>query len=143
MVRRNLGWREAIARLASSTFSRWERGLFGAIGDCGARRGLLGAAAAIALCALAGCGARELAPSVPVRVEVPVAAPVYCSVPAMEKPALPLAALGNVSSPADTIRAYAESVAILKGAVVQRDLVLAGCAPPQAHGSEKGSGTGE
>ena len=64
------------------------------------------------------------------RSKVPVATPVYCQVAKLNQPALPIAALHPDSAPADTVRAYAATVAILKGAVRQRDLVIEGCAPP-------------
>lgn len=79
--------------------------------------------------AIAGCAAREAAPLVrPLMVRVPVLHETPCPVPSLADPALPLAALGPGSPPADTMRAYAASVALLKGAVRQRDAVLAGCA---------------
>ena len=66
----------------------------------------------------------------PIEVKVPVATPIYCPVAKLDKPALPIAELKADSTPADTVRAYAATVAILKGAVEQRDSVLAGCAAP-------------
>jgi hypothetical protein len=79
---------------------------------------------------IAGC-ASPLPPILtPVEVKVPVATPVYCNVGKLDKPALPLAALKADSAPADTIRAYAATVALLKGAVQERDSVIAGCAAP-------------
>ena len=68
----------------------------------------------------------------PVEVKVPVATPVYCSVAKLDKPALPLSALKADSAPADTMRAYAATVAVLKGAVRERDSMLAGCAAPES-----------
>jgi hypothetical protein len=71
-------------------------------------------------------------------VQVPVLHETPCPAPTLGDPALPLAGLRPESPPADTIRAYAAAVAILKGAVRERDAVLAGCvradrpAPAQA-----------
>jgi hypothetical protein len=78
-----------------------------------------------------GCAAIGPQPILtPIEVKVPVATPVYCQVAKLDKPELPLSALKADSAPDDTIRAYAATVAILKGAVQQRDLVLEGCAAP-------------
>ena len=41
-----------------------------------------------------------------------------------------MAELKRGTAPADTIRAYAATVVILKAAVRERDAVLAGCAKP-------------
>lgn len=82
---------------------------------------------------LVSCTATQPQPILtPVEVKVPVATPVYCSVAKLAKPALPLSALKADSAPADTIRAYAATVAVLKGAVRERDSVLAGCAAPDS-----------
>ncbi len=82
---------------------------------------------------ISGCATQAQPPILtPVEVQVPIATPVYCQVPPIAKPALPIASLEADSSPDDTIRAYAATVAILKGAVVERDLAIAGCAPPAA-----------
>jgi hypothetical protein len=82
---------------------------------------------------LGGCASVPPAPILtPVEVKVPVATPVYCQVAKLDKPALPIAALKSDSAPDDTIRAYAATVAILKGAVRQRDLAIEGCAPPES-----------
>jgi hypothetical protein len=82
----------------------------------------------------AGCAsAPPLGPIVaPVTVKVPVYEPVYCAIPALAKPALPISELHADSAPADTIRAYAATVVMLKGAVSERDAVIAGCRKPQA-----------
>ena len=64
----------------------------------------------------------------PLMVRVPVLHETPCSTPALADPALPVAGLTPASAPADTMRAYAAAVAILKGAVRERDAVLAGCA---------------
>ncbi len=96
------------------------------------------ALAALAAFALAGCAAaHQDSIATPVTVEIPVATPVYCSPPPMDKPALALAALSANSTPADTIRAYAATVAILKGAVTERDDVIAGCAKPAPRSAGK------
>ena len=79
---------------------------------------------------IAGCASMPPPILTPVEVKVPVATPVYCDVGKLDKPALPLSALKADSAPADTIRAYAATVAILKGAVQERDSVIAGCAAP-------------
>ena len=69
------------------------------------------------------------APTVrPLMVQVPVLHETPCPAPALADPALPIAGLVPASPPADTMRAYAAAVAILKGAVRERDAVLAGCA---------------
>jgi hypothetical protein len=78
--------------------------------------------------ALAGCAAGA-GPAPTVRpLMVPVLHETPCPVPALADPALPLKGLGPESPAADTMRAYAAAVAILKGAVRERDAVLAGCA---------------
>ena len=90
--------------------------------------------------ALAGCAAGTgPTPTVrPLMVQVPVLHETPCPAPTLADPALPLAGLRPESPPADTMRAYAAAVAILKGAVRERDAVLAGCvradrpAPAQA-----------
>jgi hypothetical protein len=80
---------------------------------------------------ICGCASAPPPPILtPIEVKVPVATPVYCQVAKLDKPALPIAALKSDSAPEDTIRAYAATVAILKGAVRQRDLALQGCAAP-------------
>jgi hypothetical protein len=65
-----------------------------------------------------------------VEVRVPVYEPVYCGSGTPARPALPIAGLNPNSRPAETIKAYAASVALLKGAVIQLDSLLAGCAGP-------------
>jgi hypothetical protein len=85
---------------------------------------------AIATMALAGCASAPEQVKVPVEVKIPVPQMVYCEAPKLEKPNLPIAALGADSAPADTIREYAATVAVLKGAVLERDQVIAGCAKP-------------
>jgi hypothetical protein len=76
----------------------------------------------------------------PFEVQVPVAIPVYCKPPVLARPGLPIAGLSSASSAAETIRSYAATVMILKGAVQERDAVIAGCAAPPA---EKVAATGE
>jgi len=68
----------------------------------------------------------------PVEVKTPVLEPVYCAAPALARPRLPIGQLRPASPAADTIRAYAATVAILKAAVRERDVILAGCAAPSA-----------
>jgi hypothetical protein len=89
------------------------------------------------LVSLAGCAAEQAPILTPIEVKVPVATPIYCQVGKLDKPALPIAALQANSTPPDTVRAYAATVAILEGAVRERDLVIAGCAAPA---SDQGSG---
>jgi hypothetical protein len=89
-------------------------------------------ASVICIGALWGCAAQPQPILTPVEVQVPIATPVYCEVSKLDKPALPIGALNAESPPADTIRAYAATVALLKGAVEERDLELAGCADPAA-----------
>jgi len=98
--------------------------------------------AALALLhALAGCATCPPPAPRPVRVEVPIMTPVYCPLPAMQRPTLPVADLSADSSPADTVRAYAESIVILKGAVAQRDELIDGCRRPVANPSASDSST--
>jgi hypothetical protein len=87
---------------------------------------------AVAMALLTGGCASTVSPPIlaPIEVKVPVATPVYCEVGKVDRPALPLAALKADSAPADTIRAYAATVVILKGAVLERDSVIAGCVAP-------------
>jgi hypothetical protein len=76
----------------------------------------------------------------PFEVRVPVATPVYCRPPVLARPGLPIAALRGESSAADTIRSYAATVVILKGAVRERDAVIAGCGAPPAEKPAGGAG---
>lgn len=76
-----------------------------------------------------GCAASMPPPEV-VTANVPVEVPVYCNVPQLARPQLPIGSLTDASSAADCVRAYAASVALLKAAVVERDSILAGCAAP-------------
>jgi len=85
----------------------------------------------VSIVALCGCSAEPPQPILtPIEVKVPVATPVYCQVAKPDQPALPLSELKADSAPDDTIRAYAATVAILKGAVRERDLAIEGCAAP-------------
>ncbi len=88
--------------------------------------GAIAMAAVMGTIAGGGCAAARPAPrAIMVRVPVPIEMP--CQVAAMPRPAMPIAELGADSAPADTVRAYAATVAILKGAVEQRDQALSGC----------------
>jgi len=99
---------------------------------------------------MGGCATAAQPILTPVEVKVPVAIPIYCQVAKLDKPALPIAALKADSAPADTIRGYAATVAILKGAVLQRDLALEGCVGPAggpspasaSEGAEAGAAAG-
>lgn len=81
---------------------------------------------------LAGCALVPPAAPIPapVTVKVPVYETVYCRPPKLQRPRLPIAELVADSSPADTVRAYAATVVLLKGAVKERDEVIAGCEKP-------------
>jgi hypothetical protein len=124
-----------IAPLASALTSiihAEEKKLFTPIPAAGRGRGLGRAhwlAALACAVAIAGCAANApAAPTVrPLMVQVPVLHETACPAPALANPVLPIAALKPGSPPADTMRAYAAAVAILKGAVRERDAVLAGC----------------
>src|SRR5438445_1352550 len=100
--------------------------------------GLLALAAAIAL---AACETQidDQVPPPPQQVEIPIAQPVYCDAPKMSRPGLPIGSLTESSSPAETIRAYAASIALLKGAVSQRDEIIAGCSRPEKDQARKGN----
>ncbi len=99
------------------------------------RRGLI---AVWIAAAIGGC-ARAAAPiAVPMKVSVPIPEPVYCAAAAPPRPALQIASLTPDSAPADTIRAYAASVVVLKAAVVERDQLLQACAAPPAQGKHPG-----
>jgi hypothetical protein len=79
---------------------------------------------------LAGCASAPpfLSPAQPVEVQIPLDRPVDCMSTPPARPALPISALGTGVSPADTIRSYAATVVILKGAVRDGDALIAGCA---------------
>jgi len=66
------------------------------------------------------------------QVKVPITVRVYCDMPATPLPAFPIAKLTPDTRPAETVRAYAESIATLKTAVRERDTALAACATPPA-----------
>jgi hypothetical protein len=88
--------------------------------------------AVMAVTVMWSCAVAPPSPPRPVMVNVPVPTPVYCDAPELQKPALALARLTSDSPPADTIRAYAASVELLKGAVIERDKIIDGCRrPPQ------------
>ena len=89
------------------------------------RRAALGALALLGACSVAPPNLPQ-----PVMVNVPVATPVYCDAPTLGKPALPLASLRGDSPPADTVRLYAATVEVLKGAVIERDRIIDGCRRP-------------
>jgi hypothetical protein len=111
--------------------------IFHRIGDQDEKAALLASlrhisAAVCAAMVIAGCAAAVPPPPVvrTVTVQVPVVRQVPCPAPTLGDPALPISRLKPNSPPSDTMRAYAASVAILKGAVRERDSVLAGCAHP-------------
>jgi hypothetical protein len=82
---------------------------------------------------LAGCAFSPpffSAPAVPVEVKEPVYEPVYCHPQEAAPPPLPIADLTPKSAPADTMRAYVETVILLKALVHDRDALIAGCAEP-------------
>jgi type IV pilus biogenesis protein CpaD/CtpE len=84
------------------------------------------------LALLIGCAVAPptLQTAPPVEVKLPMPELVYCLTPKLTRPVLPVATLALTSRPADTIRAYAASIVLLKGAVRQRDAVIAGCVRP-------------
>jgi hypothetical protein len=93
----------------------------------------LALALALGVAGVSGCATEgALPPPVPVTVDVPVPEPVYCAAQIPARPSLAISTLSESSSPADTIRAYAASVVILKGAVEELDKILAGCTRPGA-----------
>ncbi len=87
----------------------------------------------LVLAPLAGCALTpsKLPPARPVEVDVPVAVPIYCAAPPSQYPELPIGALRSTTPPADTIRAYAATVVVLKGLVRERDAIIAGCVAPK------------
>lgn len=90
---------------------------------------------------LAGCAFSPpfwAAPAVPLEVQVPVTEPVYCRAHAGAPPELPIASLTAASAPADTMRAYAATVILLKGLVRERDALIAGCAAPAGESDHPG-----
>jgi hypothetical protein len=93
------------------------------------------------LALVSGCAAAPPNPIVatPIEVKVPVLQPVYCPATWPQRPDLPIAKLHHGSAPADTIRAYAASVVLLKGAVEERELLLASCSAPAVSGALAGN----
>jgi hypothetical protein len=72
---------------------------------------------------LAGCAASPAVRTQVVRVPVPIVQP--CPAPSVPaRPALPIAALAATSSPAQVMRAYVVSVAMLEGYVEQLEALL-------------------
>lgn len=92
---------------------------------------------------LAGCALSPpfFAATTPLEVKVPVYEPVYCTPPAHANPALPIAGLTASAAPADTLRAYAATVVVLKATVRELDSLIAGCAGPADGAPADGSGT--
>jgi hypothetical protein len=93
---------------------------------------------------LAGCALSPpfFSPATPLEVKVPVYEPVYCTPPAVVNPDLPIASLSAASAPADTIRAYAATVVVLKGTVRELNTLIEGCEEPAgATGSAPADGT--
>jgi len=86
----------------------------------------------LSLVLLAGCALSPppFAPATPIEIKVPVFQPVYCTMPQLANPLLPISALTASSPPADTLRAYAASVVLLKGAVRDLDSIIEGCSEP-------------
>jgi hypothetical protein len=81
---------------------------------------------------LAGCAFSPpfFSPATPIEVKVPVYEPVYCTPPAVKNPALPISGLTAASAPADTIRAYAATLVMLKATVRELDALIEGCEEP-------------
>lgn len=75
-----------------------------------------------------------------VTVKVPMYQSVYCDPPALENPELPVGALRPGTPPAETMRAFAGSIVILKGAVHERDEIIKGCERPAPRSGEKSNG---
>jgi hypothetical protein len=94
----------------------------------------------LSLVLLSGCAFSPplFAPATPIEVQVPVYQPVYCTPPTLANPKLPVAALTAASPPADTIRAYAASVVLLKGAVRELNSIIQGCEEPAAASAPSG-----
>jgi hypothetical protein len=73
--------------------------------------------------ALAGCAASPAVHTQVVRVPVPIVQP--CPAPSVPaRPALPIAALAATSTPAQAMRAYVVSVAVLEGYAEQLEALL-------------------
>jgi hypothetical protein len=92
----------------------------------------LAGALLLAAALLCGCARVAQPPPVPLTVEVPVPERVPCAVAIPARPALPIASLVAGSPPADTMRAYAATVAVLKVAVGERDDLLRACIEPDS-----------
>jgi len=90
----------------------------------------------LSLTLLAGCALSPplFAPATPVEVQMPVYEPIYCTPPPRTNPTLPIASLSGTALPADTMRAYAATVVLLKGTVRQRDAIIDGCEAPDNPG---------
>jgi hypothetical protein len=86
----------------------------------------------LSLVLLSGCAFSPplFSPATPMEVQVPVYEPVYCTPPTLANPKLPITGLSAASVPADTIRAYAASVVLLKGAVRELNSIIEGCEEP-------------
>jgi hypothetical protein len=82
---------------------------------------------------LAGCALSPpfFSPAIPEEVKEPVYEPVYCQPEESAPPVLPITTLTPTSAPADTKRAYVETVILLKALVRDRDALIAGCAEPR------------
>ena len=74
-----------------------------------------------------------------ITVKVPMYQSVYCNPPELENPELPVSALRPGTTPAATMRAFAGSIVILKGAVRERDEIIKGCEKPAAPSDAKGN----
>jgi hypothetical protein len=86
----------------------------------------------LAAAMLAGCARVAQPPPLPMTVDIPVPVAIPCSVAIPPRPALPIATLTDASEPADTMRAYAATVAVLKVAVTERDDLLRACIAPDS-----------
>ena len=75
-----------------------------------------------------------------ITVKVPMYQSVYCDPPSLGNPELPVSALRPGTPPAATMRAFAGSIVILKGAVHERDEIIKGCEKPAAPSDAKSNG---
>ena len=90
------------------------------------------AAVGLGMLALAGCAASPGVRTQVVRVPVPIVQPCLApSVPA--RPALPIAHFAATSSPAQVMRAYVGSVAVLEGYAEQLEALLGVPRKPAPH----------
>ena len=98
----------------------------------------------LSLVLLSGCAFSPplFSPVTPIEVQVPVYQPVYCTPPTLANPQLPVSALTAASLPADTIRAYAASVVLLKGAIRELNSIIQGCEEPAATSAPSGIANG-